>query len=142
MYSLSKDYIKLYQLLCEGNEVVCYIDYDDDINGIKQPKHICTARRRTEDGDIFLESQIMEYVALYSYGATNMQHELTDMCLDYDLEYIPPPDPQHEALWKLFEEFQRQNQSAAGSSQSEVDIELDEILNLLDKEQNAKFENI
>lgn len=61
-YTFSKDYQKLYELLCNGIEVACYVDYQFRTSVDKYPpsRDICKAKKRGEY-DIYFGVRGIEY---------------------------------------------------------------------------------
>lgn len=93
MYNLSTDYERLYTLLCEGEEVACYIRTGwKNISG-KEITSIALARRDAE----MLEINICH--AIETVVCMDGAEKFTAECTRLNLSYIPPSRDTAEKAW-------------------------------------------
>ena len=92
-YKLSKDYEKLYELICNSEKIICFIDYRWSDNDAEKPmRDICLCRRR-KNFDISIGVRGIEYthVANYDKGKGLSEKEIfIKRCEKNNLEWVIP----------------------------------------------------
>jgi hypothetical protein len=65
MYNLSKDYEKLYDLICNNNIIICFLDYEYNDNDIECKRDVAQIIKDKE-GDILIYARGIIYESIYS----------------------------------------------------------------------------
>jgi len=88
-YKLSKDYDKLFQLICENNKVAAFVDYKPG-KEFTECRDICTIKRFNERGDIQISSRGIGYGGVYEIDVNknNEKDLFIDACKSLNLEWI------------------------------------------------------
>lgn len=93
MYNLSQNYELLYQLICQGNQLACYVNYESGriIPDRPAPRDICKVWREKEF-DIDFVARGISYGSVRSYDAkkgTEKEGFLRE-CVRMNVEFILP----------------------------------------------------
>lgn len=88
MYKLSRDYKKLYKLLSEGNEFICFVDYQPD-KLIRLYRDVCIARRH--DYGISFQSRGIGYGGVDEWDPQTIEY-FEAVCAAQNIEWIVPSD--------------------------------------------------
>lgn len=91
-YRMSRNYTELFELICYGHEVPCFVDYsfkDDNPNANKY-RDICRVRRRGTF-EILFDSRGIEYGSISSWHKENGSREIdvfSELCKSLNVEFI------------------------------------------------------
>jgi len=92
-YKFSKDYDKLYDIICQGNEIVSFVDYKSKIdNTLFICRDVCTVRRLNKYNFQF-SARGIGYGGLYgSYNETDGDEKqmFIAICHNLNVDWIEP----------------------------------------------------
>lgn len=90
-YKLSKEYARLYDLICKGETIVCFVNYDWDRKG-DIVRDVCLCKRH-KDFDIQFSSRGMGYGGVDTWhkaGPLNETELFVKVCKCLNVEFIDP----------------------------------------------------
>ena len=89
-YKMSRNYTELFDLICEGHEIPCFIDYSFKDDDVKKYRDICRVRR-------FVEFEISFGARGIGYGDVSSWHKeqgsreidyFVELCKSLNVEFI------------------------------------------------------
>ena len=89
-YKISRNYTELFELICNGHEIPCFVDYSYLDNDKRIYRDICRARRRFEF-DISFEARGIGYgdVSWWQKGEGKREIDIfVDLCERLNVEFI------------------------------------------------------
>lgn len=89
-YKMSRNYTQLFELICNGHEIPCFVDYSFRDNDVRSYRDICRVRRRTEF-DISFGARGIGYGDISSWHKGNGERELDaffGLCKRLNVEFI------------------------------------------------------
>lgn len=98
-YNLSKDYEQLLQLICDGNEIACFVDYSYSKDDTNPCRDICKCRRH-EECWIQFGVRGMQYGGVYKWqNDRGTEKELFfKECERMNVEFINPVLPEKRII--------------------------------------------
>jgi hypothetical protein len=89
-YKMSRNYTELFDLIANGHEIPCFVDYSFRDNDKVKCRDICRVRRRA-DFDISFGARGIGYGEISSWSKENGERELDafyDLCEMLNVEFI------------------------------------------------------
>ncbi len=93
MYQTSKDYSRLYDLICEGIEIACYVDYDSEF------RDICRCRKFAEYDILFsVRGCIYSQISEWHKNMGSEKDVFIQECDSLNVEWIKPTEADEDFL--------------------------------------------
>jgi hypothetical protein len=89
-YKMSRNYSELFELICNGHEIPCFVDYSYRDNDERVYRDICSVRRRAEF-DISFGARGIGYGDVSSWHKENGGREIdvfVNLCKTLNVEFI------------------------------------------------------
>ena len=89
-YKISRNYTELFELISNGHEIPCFVDYPFRADDLVKSRDICRVRRR-ESFDIYFGARGIEYGSISSWHKQNGEREIdvfVDLCKMLNVEFI------------------------------------------------------
>lgn len=89
-YKMSRNYTELFDLICDGHEIPCFVDYSSRVDDNIKYRDICRVRRRGEY-DISFGARGIGYCDISSWHKENGVREIdafAELCKMLNIEFI------------------------------------------------------
>lgn len=89
-YKISRNYTQLFDLICDGHEIPCFVDYSFRDDDLRKYRDICRVRRFREF-EISFGSRGIGYGDVSSWHKEKGVREIdyfTELCESLNIEYI------------------------------------------------------